>query len=87
MTAYRYRALNTEGKLVKGVLEGDSERQVRGQLRGQSLRPVEVSEANRQAGPPSGWRSSFLRARVNTGDLALVTRQLSTLVHVQPAPG
>ena len=33
MTAYRYRALNTEGKLVKGVMEGDSERQVRTQLR------------------------------------------------------
>jgi general secretion pathway protein F len=48
MTAYRYRALNLEGKLVRGVLEGDSERQVRSQLRGQSLRPVEVSEANRQ---------------------------------------
>ena len=46
MTAYRYQALNTEGKLVRGVLEGDSERQVRGQLRGQSLRPVDVSLAN-----------------------------------------
>ena len=47
MTAYRYRALNPEGKLVRGVLEGDSERQVRAQLRGQSLRPVEVAVANR----------------------------------------
>jgi general secretion pathway protein F len=46
MTAYRYRALNPEGKMVRGVLEGDSERQVRSQLRGQSLRPVDVGEAN-----------------------------------------
>ena len=47
MTAYRYRALNPQGKLVKGVLEGDSERQIRTQLRGQELRPVEVAEANK----------------------------------------
>lgn len=81
MTAYRYRALNTEGKLVKGVLEGDSERHVRGQLRVQSLQPVEVNEANRQEANTSSWRSSFLRPRVKAGDLAMITRQLATLVH------
>jgi general secretion pathway protein F len=80
MTAYRYRALNLDGKLVRGVLEGDSERQVRSQLRGQSLRPVEVSEANRQAQGASPWRLAALRRRVSAGDLALITRQLATLV-------
>ena len=40
MTAFRYKALNDEGKLVKGVLEGDSDRQVRGTLRQRHLRPV-----------------------------------------------
>ena len=80
MTAYRYRALNPEGKLVKGVLEGDSERQVRGQLRSQSLRPVEVSEANRQAANSTSLRPALLRSRISAGDLAMVTRQLATLV-------
>ena len=81
MTAYRYRALNSEGKLVRGVLEGDSERQVRTQLRGQSLRPVEVGVANKQAaGGKSTSRFSFLQSRISAGDLALLTRQLSTLV-------
>ena len=60
MTAYRYRALNAEGKLVRGVLEGDSERQVRGQLRGQSLRPVDVSLANVRETATRGWSLSFL---------------------------
>ncbi len=60
MTAYRYRALNDEGRLVKGVVEGDSERQVRGQLRGRGLRPVEVGLANRQQGAErSGGFSLF----------------------------
>lgn len=84
MTAYRYRALNTEGKLVKGVLEGDSERQVRAQLRGRSLRPVEVATANRQSkdsgSSGAGMRFTLFQPRISVGELALLTRQLATLV-------
>ncbi len=78
MTAYRYRALNTEGKVVKGVLEGDSERQIRVNLRGQSLRPVAVSEANQQSAEQR--LSQFFRPRMSPRDMALITRQLATLV-------
>ena len=80
MTAYRYQALNETGKLVKGVLEGDSERHVRSQLRGQSLRPVEVSTANRQSTGPSTAKVSLFQPRIKAADLALITRQLATLV-------
>ncbi|MEP1470636.1 MAG: type II secretion system inner membrane protein GspF [Halieaceae bacterium] len=80
MTAYRYQALNTEGKLVRGVLEGDSERQVRSQLRGQSLRPVDVSLANVRETAARGFSLSFLKPRISVGEMALLTRQLSTLV-------
>lgn len=78
MTAYRYRALNTEGKLVKGVLEGDSERQIRSNLRSQQLRPVEVAAANTQSGGPG--LGSLFQSRVSTSDLSLITRQMATLV-------
>ena len=80
MTAYRYRALNPDGKLVRGVLEGDSERQIRSQLRVQSLRPVEVAVANRPEPTRSGLRNSLLRRGISAGDLAMLTRQLSTLI-------
>ena len=80
MTAYRYRALNTEGKLVRGVLEGDSERQVRSQLRGQSLRPVDVALANVRESVSRGWSLSFLKPRISVGEMALLTRQLATLI-------
>lgn len=46
MAAFRYKALNGDGKLVKGVLEGDSDRQIRGVLRQRQLRPIEVEAAN-----------------------------------------
>lgn len=80
MTAYRYRALNSAGKLTKGVIEGDSERQVRGQLRGRNLQPVEISEANTTLVGARTARSGLFAPRVSVGDLALMTRQLATLV-------
>jgi len=78
MTAYRYRALNPDGKLVKGVQEGDSERQIRASLRSQQLRPVEVAEANIQTTGPALGR--IFQARISSSELALLTRQLATLV-------
>lgn len=78
MTAYRYRALNPAGKLVRGVVEGDSERAVRAQLRDQKLRPVEVGSAARVAS--GGLQQRLFRTRVSGGELALLTRQLATLV-------
>ena len=75
MTAYRYRALNTEGKLLKGVLEGDSERQVRANLRLQQLRPVEVAEATQQSAGTA--LAKVFTPRVKAAELALVTRQLA----------
>ncbi len=81
MTAYRYRALDVDGKLQKGILEGDSERQVRSSLRAQHLKPVEVAEANRRssAAPSTGLNKVFA-PRIKPAELALVTRQLATLV-------
>jgi general secretion pathway protein F len=76
--AYRYRALNPQGKLVRGVLEADSERHVRAQLRARSLRPVEVGAPGRAGS--SGPRLQLFPTRVRAGDLALLTRQLATLV-------
>lgn len=78
MTAYRYRALNGDGKLQKGVLEGDSERQIRANLRAQKLRPLEVSEANQRRSSPTF--GGLFYGRVSNAELTLVTRQLATLV-------
>jgi len=80
MPAFRYRALNPGGKLVRGVLEADSERQVRAQLRVQQLRPVEVQTAAKAEAANGSLRQRFLPTRIKTGELALLTRQLATLV-------
>jgi general secretion pathway protein F len=43
MAAFEYIALTNEGHRQKGVLEADTARQVRNQLRDQELTPLEVS--------------------------------------------
>ena len=75
--------------MVRGVLEGDSERQIRSQLRGQSMRPVDVVEANTSrtgAGTgQGGFRFSQLFSRIYAGEQDLIPRHLTTLVdsHLQ----
>ena len=79
MGAYSYRALNGVGKTVKGIVEGDSERQVRTHLRGQQLKPLAVEAvASRTATAKPGWKG--FQKSINHRDLSLVTRQLASLV-------
>ncbi len=81
MPAFKYKALDSGGKVVKGVLEGDSERQIRTQLRSKKLRPLEVATASkRPLVTGSSGRAGLFGPRLNASEVALVTRQLSTLV-------
>ncbi|MBL1259099.1 MAG: type II secretion system inner membrane protein GspF [Thiotrichaceae bacterium] len=79
MGAFEYKALDRRGRERKGVLEGDTARQVRQQLRDQGMAPLEVVEVVAREKRAGGRPASFQRG-VNATDLALITRQLSTLV-------
>lgn len=80
MGAFEYTAVDATGRERKGVLEGDTARQVRQLLREQSLLPVSVSEVAQTEQRRDKARISFRRG-VSAGDLSLMTRQLATLVH------
>ncbi|MEJ2515233.1 MAG: type II secretion system inner membrane protein GspF [Gammaproteobacteria bacterium] len=78
MGAFEYVAVDQSGRQQKGVLEGDTARQVRYLLRERGLLPMEISEV-----AESDQRRGFsfsLRRGISAADLALVTRQLATLV-------
>ncbi len=79
MAAFEFIALDTNGKQQKGVLEADTARQIRSQLRDKGLTPLNVDAVtNKQS---SGKSFSFQRGRkLTAADLSLVTRQLATLV-------
>jgi general secretion pathway protein F len=81
MGAFAYTALDAAGKEHRGVLEGDTARQVRAQLRERALLPVSVDEvaARESRSQQSGSRLPWV-GRVSSSELALVTRQLATLV-------
>ncbi len=79
MPAFTYAALDQKGARAKGVLEGDNDRHIRNLLRERGLIPLEVSRVTNQA--KRTWRLSLrFQKRLNTDDLALVTRQLATLL-------
>lgn len=79
MPAYQYIAVDNQGKQQKGVLEGDSARQIRQQLRDKSLLPVEVN-AVEQTNASEGQGFSLFKKGISAYDLALMTRQLSVLI-------
>ncbi len=78
MGAFEYTALNERGREKRGVLEGDTARQIRQQLREQGLTPLSVEEVTQRE---SRERRGFsFRRGISATDLALITRQLATLV-------
>ncbi|HET6654682.1 MAG TPA: type II secretion system inner membrane protein GspF [Gammaproteobacteria bacterium] len=82
MGAFEYQALDPRGRTKKGVLEGDTARQIRQQLREQGLTPLAVAGVaaeKKEAGSDGGIRFTFKRG-ISATELALVTRQLATLV-------
>nr|WP_315592933.1 type II secretion system inner membrane protein GspF [uncultured Cupriavidus sp.] len=79
MPAYRYEAADAAGRADRGVIEADSPRQARSQLRARGLTPITVDPL---AGAGLAQRSGgglFVR-RLSTQEQALFTRQLASLI-------
>jgi general secretion pathway protein F len=73
VSAYRFEAVDAQGRLRQGLLDAESARAVRDRLRADGLVPTAVDPAPERSGP-------LQRARVAAPALALLTRQLATLV-------
>lgn len=81
MPAYSFEALDADGLARKGVLEADSAKSARSQLRAQGLVPLAVQAVSAQDAAPGNGRSLSLQRRVlNATALAIFTRQLAGLV-------
>jgi len=80
MSAFEYKALDGSGKQKKGVLEADTPRQIRQQLRDKGWTPLAVVEVQQRE---AKQRQSFslIKTGLSPADLSLITRQLATLVH------
>ena len=85
MPAYRFEALQADGATRKGVIEADSLKTARSQLRAQSLVPLSVEAiASGSADPNTAlpwWQRPVGRSRAFSGSQRAVwTRQLAGLV-------
>lgn len=80
MPAFAYAALDPRGKERKGLVEADSSRQARQLLRDQGLTPLKLDAAvvSQQQQLQAG--NSARGASMKVGELALITRQLATLL-------
>ena len=77
MPAFDYQALDPRGRLKKGLLEGDSARQVRQMLRDQGLAPTSVTltrQGDGETGSSSDFLSSFFQPALSVSERALITR-------------
>lgn len=81
MPAYAFEALDPQGQTRQGVLEADSAKAARGQLRAQAMVPLQVTPLE-GSGPAASRTSLALWSRPAFGGagLAVWTRQLAGLV-------
>lgn len=77
MAAFEYQALDGDGKTQKGLIEADTARQARQQLRGMSLMPLEIDEVTARESSGVGKAK---RDKLNVATISLITRQLATLI-------
>ncbi|MFV8761836.1 type II secretion system inner membrane protein GspF [Yersinia enterocolitica] len=76
MPLFYYQALDSHGKKHRGFQKADSARHVRQQLWRHGLIPLTVQEEQRTF----RCKRIFFKPRINGSNLALITRQLATLV-------
>ncbi len=82
MPAYRYDALDADGRSQQGLLEADTARAARSLLRQRGLIPLEIAPAvASEEEPATGWNRQLWRSRTfNTNTLSVWTSQLAGLV-------
>ncbi len=73
MEAFRYQALDAAGRPVSGVVQADTQREARTQLRAQGLLPAALDKVQNRARQP--WARG-----ISSAELSLLTRQTATLL-------
>ena len=80
MPAFRYEAVDNAGATRKGVVNADSPRAARADLRTQGLTPLSVEAIAAQLDAAGVARSRGISERLSQNELALFTRQLASLL-------
>lgn len=79
MATFEYKALTPDGKTKKGSIDGDSPRHARQLLRDQKLMPIDIKAIDEKSKTEKAG-GGFFAPVIKAGDLALLTKQLHTLL-------
>ncbi len=77
MAAFEYKAIDAKGKNKKGIIEADTIKAARQAIREKGMVPVAVEPTAQKEHKNAG---GLFAPKISATDLALITRQLSTLV-------
>ena len=80
MPAFRYEAVDSTGQTSRGVLNADSARSARSDLRAQGLVPVNVESIANQMDAGGKRKLTLFGDHLSTVEIALFTRQLASLL-------
>lgn len=90
MAVFNYEAIAANGKISKGILEADTPKQVRQQLRGMGLNAISVTPVGsddrpaavsyKSDGVQTAHRRSLFEKKASSAEVTLMTRQLATLI-------
>ena len=82
MPLFEYQAINAQGKTINGHLQANNRNDLREKLRrdGMFLSDAKESKAKDEKSVPGNVKIKLGGGKPKTGDIALMTRQLSTLI-------
>ena len=80
MPAFSYEAADATGTTLKGVVNADSARAARTELRSQGLTPIATTPIASQIDESGSTKSGAFGNRLSTLEQALFTRQLASLL-------
>ncbi|MDQ1313896.1 MAG: ral secretion pathway protein [Pseudomonadota bacterium] len=78
MPLFQYKAADAQGGILEGEMEARTPDSVADHLQAQGFIPIQVEEAT--AGNGGGWLGGFGRARVSQDEIAMMTREIATLL-------
>ncbi len=80
MAAFHYTVINAAGTRQKGIIEAESAKHARQLLREKNLIPLDISASEKTAKTTSSFLQFSRKGSVSTKELALITRQIATLL-------
>ncbi len=79
MPVYEYQALNKKGNNISGLIDADNIRNATIKLRSSKIFPTSMTEVKTQAGKQKK-SFSFSYSKIRVSEIAMMTRQLATLI-------